>query len=75
MLNHSPKQRPSAVEARKKYKEFVEELPSHIDEDYFTTLLFDRILAIGSKPTMGRTRFVRRRRLSRHRNVKYLYDI
>lgn len=71
MLNHSPKQRPSAVEARKKYKEFVETVPINIDDDdYFTTLIFDRLLSIGSKPTMGRSRFVRRRRLSRHRNVK-----
>lgn len=63
MLNHDPNGRPTAVEARLKYKEFVEKF-AQIEE------LLEQLMEIGNKPTKGRNRYVRRRRLSRRRNVK-----
>lgn len=67
MLNHSPKERPAAVEARKKYKEFVEIMASNPIVDLMEDWILG--LGIGSKPMMKRNRIVRRNRFRRHRNV------
>ena len=68
MLNHTPKDRPTAIDARVKYKEFVEVFTCNFDKESQIDELLGQLLDIGNKPTRRR-RLVRRRRLSRHRNV------
>lgn len=69
MLNHTPKDRPTAVESRLKYKQFVKDLASNADKGSQIEELLDQLMDFGSKPTIRRNRIARRSRLNRHRNV------
>lgn len=70
MLDHTPKDRPSAAEAQRDYKGYVEfyKLLSDLNGERFDEMLFR--LMIGNKPWMRSNRIARRNRFNRHRNVK-----
>lgn len=74
MLNHTPKERPSAIDAREKYRDFVEASKTvEIYKAFNCIQLMDERtfeLWFGNKPVMKRSRIGRRSRFSRHRNVK-----
>lgn len=74
MLNHVPKERPSAAEAREKYKDYVEAAKTFDNYKAFNCIeLIDQRtfdLWFGIKPVLEKSRIVRRKRFRRHRNVK-----
>ena len=70
MLNHDPKKRPTAVETRLKYKQLLETMKNNSDKNFQFKKMIDQMKEIGNNASKGRNRFIRQRKIFRHRFVK-----